>query len=64
MYSLKRSPRECVIKLRYNGIFKTLLCIKKSFKSIDFDLAKHVLVSPLTHPCTCGVNLIEGGVVK
>ena len=28
----------------------------KSFKSIDFDVAKHALVSPPFHPCTGGVN--------
>ena len=46
MYSRKRSPRDGVIKLRDNQIFKALLWIKKSSKSIDFDLAKHALVSP------------------
>ena len=44
MYSRKRSPQECVIKLRDNRIIKALLWIKNSFKSIDFDLAKHGLV--------------------
>ena len=48
MYSWKRSPRDCVINLRDNQIFKVLLWIKKSFRSIDFDLAKHALVSPGT----------------
>ena len=38
IYWRKRSPRDCVIKLRDNQIFKVL--IKKSFKFIDFDLAK------------------------
>ena len=33
--------RDCVIKLSKIRIFKALLRIKKSFKSIDFDLAKH-----------------------
>ena len=45
MYSRKRSPRDCVIKLRDNRIFKALLWIKNSFKSINFDLAKQALVS-------------------
>ena len=49
MYSWKRSPRDCVTKLRDNGIFKALLRIKKSFKSIDFDLAKHALVFNVNH---------------
>ena len=44
MYSWKRSPRDCVLKLRGNQIFKALLWIKKSFKSFDFDLAKYTLV--------------------
>ena len=44
MYSRKRSPRDCVIKLRDNRIFKALHWLKKSFKYIDFDLAKHALV--------------------
>ena len=45
MYSRKRSLRDRVIKLRDNWIFKALLWIKKSLNSIDFDLAKHALVS-------------------
>ena len=57
MYSRKLSPWDCVIKLRDNRIFKVLLWIKKSFKSIDSDLAKHALVSPPTHPCSGWVNL-------
>ena len=61
MYSRKRSPRDSVIKLRDNRIFKALLRIKKSFKSIDFDLAKYVLVSPPTHSCTGGVNFDWSG---
>ena len=44
MYSPKQSLRGYVIKLRDNLIFKALLWIKKSFKSIDFDLAKQALV--------------------
>ena len=47
--SRKMSPWGRVTKLRGNRIFKVLLLIKKSFKFIDFDLAKHVLVSS-THP--------------
>ena len=50
MYSQKNDPRETAdLVLSDNRIFKTLLWIKKSFKSIDFDLAKHVLVSTPTH---------------
>ena len=56
MYSWKRSPQYCVIKLRDNRMFQAFLWIKKSFKSIDIDLAKHALVSPLTHRCTGYVN--------
>ena len=52
MYSRKQSSRGCVIKLGDNRVFKALLWIKKSFKSIDFDLAKHALVSPPTLLCT------------
>ena len=59
---MKTVPRDCVIKLRNNRIFKALLRIKKSFKSIDFDLAKHALV--LTHPYSGWVNLINKGVMK
>ena len=44
MYSRKRFPWDRVIKLRDNRIFKALLWIKKSFKSIHFDLAKHASV--------------------
>ena len=63
MYSWKRSPRDCIIKLRDNRIFKALLWIKKPFKSIDFDLAKHALVSPppRTRPCTGWVNFDQLG---
>ena len=43
MYSQKLPSQDCVIKLRDNRIFKALLWIKKSFKSIDFDLGKHAL---------------------
>ena len=39
MYSQKRTPWDCVIKLHDNPIYKALLWIKKSFKSIKFDLA-------------------------
>ena len=42
-------PSDCATELRDNWIFKTLLRIKKSFKSIDFDLVKYALVSPLTN---------------
>ena len=35
-----------VTKLRDNPISKTLVSIKKSHKSTDFDLAKHILVFP------------------
>ena len=49
MYSRKQSPRDCVIKLRDNRIFKALHWLKKSFKYIDFDLAKHALVSNVNH---------------
>ena len=55
VYSPKRSPRDCVIKLCDNRIFKALLWIKNSFKSIDFDLAKHAVVSNINHRC----NLFE-----
>ena len=41
MYSQRRSSWDCIIKLRDNRIFKALPWIKKSFKFIDFDLAKH-----------------------
>ena len=51
MYLRKRSPRDCVIKLCDNPIFR----IKKSFKSIDFDLAKRALASSVNHRC----NLFE-----
>ena len=53
MCSVKRSMQDCVIKLRDNRLFKALLRIKKSFKSIDFDLAKHVLVFKVN----CSLNL-------
>ena len=52
MYSRKRSLRDCVIKLRDNQILKALLLINNSFKSIDFDLAKHSLVSNVNHYCS------------
>ena len=39
MYSQKRATWDCVIKLHDNPIYKALLRIKKSFKSIKFDLA-------------------------
>ena len=61
MYSRKRSPRDYVIKLCDSWIFKALLWIQKSFKSIVFDLAKHALVSPLTHPRTGWVNFAWSG---
>ena len=56
MYSRKRSLWDCVIKLHDNRIFKALLWINKSFKSIDFDLAKHALVFPPTNPYIGWVN--------
>ena len=43
MYSWKRFLQDCVIKLSDNRIFKALLWIKKSFKSIDFEQAKFAL---------------------
>ena len=64
MYSRKRSLRDCVIKLRDNRIFKALLSIKKSFKSIYFHLAKRASVS---HPPTLALVeliLINQGVIK
>ena len=61
MYSQKRSPIDCVIKLPDNRIFKALLWIKKSFKSIDFGLAEHALVPPPTHPCTGWVDFDWSG---
>ena len=56
MYSWKRYMRDCVIKLRDNRIIKALLWIKNSFEFMDFDLAKHALVSPPTHRSTGLVN--------
>ena len=44
---MKTVPVECVIKLRNNWICKAVLQIKKSFKSIDFNLAKHASISAL-----------------
>ena len=46
------SPCDCVTKLCDNQIIKVLLRSRKSFKSIDFDLPKHVLVLTSTHPFT------------
>ena len=46
----KWSLWDCVTKLRNNRMFK------ESCKFINFYLAKHVLISPLTHPCTGWVN--------
>ena len=60
MYLRKRSPRGCVIKLGDNRVFKALLWIKKSFKSIDFDPAKHTLVSPPTQLCTGQLLKLSG----
>ena len=57
----KCSPWDYVTKLRDNQIFKALLRIKKSFRSIGFDLAKHLLVSPPSHPCTGWVNFDWSG---
>ena len=42
-------------------MFQELLWIKKSLKSIDFDLAKHALVSSPTHRCTGSVNFDWSG---
>ena len=64
MYSRKRSPRNCVIKLRDNRIFKALLWIENSFKSIDFDLAKHALASPPIYSCAGWVNFYWSGSYK
>ena len=61
MYSRKRSPRDCVIKLRDKRTFQVSLWIKNSFKSIDFDLAKHALISPPTQSCTGWVNFDWSG---
>ena len=44
VHSRNRFPWDCVIKLRDNRIFKALLWINKSLKSINFDLAKRALV--------------------
>ena len=49
IYLCKRSVRDCVIKLRDNRLIKALPGIKKSFKYIDFDLAKHGLVFKVNH---------------
>ena len=64
MYYLKRVPVRCVTKFRDNQIFKALLRIKKSFKSVDFDLSKYVLVSRPTHPWTGWVNFDWSGNYK
>ena len=61
MYLQKRSSWNCVIKLRDNWMFKALLWIKKSFESINFELAKHALVSPLTHRCIGWINFDWSG---
>ena len=45
----KWSSWDCVIKLHDNRIFKALLPAKKSFKSINLGLAKHVLVFNVNH---------------
>ena len=49
MYSQKIVHVNCITKLRDNRIFKVLLRIKKLFKCINFDLAKHVLVFKVNH---------------
>ena len=64
MYSRKRSLRDYIIELRDNRIFNALLWIKKLFKSINCDLAKHTLVSPPTQPSKGWVILINQGVMK
>ena len=52
----EKSPREtAVINSRASWIFKALLRIKKSFKSIDFDLVKHISVFNVKR----GLNLFE-----
>ena len=56
MFSRKMVLVECIIKSRDKQIFQALLRIEKSFISIDFGLAKHVLVSPPTHSCTSWDN--------
>ena len=43
-YSQKMVPVTSVTKLCDNRIFEAFMPIKKSVKSIDFDLAKQVLV--------------------
>ena len=60
MYSRKRSPWDWLIESRDNWIFKTLLQINKSTKSIGFGQAKHPLVSNALFELT----LIEQGVMK
>ena len=49
-------PWDYVTKSRDTWVFKALLRIKKSFKSIDFDLGKHLLVSSPIHPTTSWVD--------
>ena len=51
-----------VIKLHDNRIFKALLWIKKSFKSIDSYLGKHALV--LSTLALVELILIDQGVIK
>ena len=47
---MKTVPARLQIKLRDNQTFKALLWIKKSFKSIEFDLVKQDLLSPTHSP--------------
>ena len=49
IYLLLHNLHDCIFKLRDNRIFRVLLRIKKSFQSIDFYQAKHVLVFNLNH---------------
>ena len=64
MYSQKNDLCETAdLELSDNRIFKALLWIKESFKSIDFDLAKHVLVSTSTPFWTWWVNFDWSGII-
>ena len=59
MLFIKCFPYDCVTKLRDNWMFRALLRTMESFKSIDFDLAKQILISPPTHLCTDWVSFIR-----
>ena len=52
----KWSSWDFLIKLREIQIFKTFLRVTDSFKSINFALAKHILVFRPSHPWTGWVN--------